>query len=540
MPSYLSSISYHSNGMVNTVTHGNGTKVVHGKDANDMARPASITLQRVADSAVLWQTGAYAYDGAGNIKTIGLRLVHLRRCEPPHRRDHERRRRCASARATTPSAPSRASGTGTTSCTPSAIGVDAATNRLASPVTYDAAGNMTQRGVNIYAWTRENRMLTTTGTGINRSYVYTSDGERILDRDNLHSTRTLWIRDLSGKVLREYARTDAGVWSWSKDYVLRDGQQASTVTPAATRHLHLDHLGTVRRMTDTQATPQLVATATRDFYPFGMDTSAVSDPERMRFTGHQRDTFNTRFTLDDLDYMHARYYSPTAGRFLSIDPVRGNPRTPQSWNLYAYVRNRPLVARDPDGRLFVLSADAKTRGAQLDLIKKSLHNDKAAGYLVPIQNKKGQWMVGIQGISGSDFNKLGTTAHGLNHLVGSANSYRLELGASSKAAQGGGASAEMNTIYLNSAAFPREVGGAQATAATVLAHEMGHLLENEFGEDLIQAIKNAAGRSALVQLREGFAMAYENAARAEAGMESRPFYVVPGDYADPGVSPLFP
>jgi hypothetical protein len=32
VPSFLSSISYHPNGMVNTVTHANGTKVVHGKD----------------------------------------------------------------------------------------------------------------------------------------------------------------------------------------------------------------------------------------------------------------------------------------------------------------------------------------------------------------------------------------------------------------------------------------------------------------------------------------------------------------------------
>jgi YD repeat-containing protein len=46
VPSFLSSISYHPNGMVNTVTHANGTRVVHGKDPNDMARPASITLQR--------------------------------------------------------------------------------------------------------------------------------------------------------------------------------------------------------------------------------------------------------------------------------------------------------------------------------------------------------------------------------------------------------------------------------------------------------------------------------------------------------------
>lgn len=51
------------------------------------------------------------------------------------------------------------------------------------------------------------------------------------------------------------------------------------------------------------------------------------------------------------DSLHARYYNPTVGRFLSIDPVRGNPRTPQSWNLYTYVQNNPVNATDPDGRL---------------------------------------------------------------------------------------------------------------------------------------------------------------------------------------------
>ena len=34
---------------------------------------------------------------------------------------------------------------------------------------------------------------------------------------------------------------------------------------------------------------------------------------------------------DDLDYMHARYYWPIFGRFLSTDPIdSGKPSTPQS------------------------------------------------------------------------------------------------------------------------------------------------------------------------------------------------------------------
>jgi len=39
------------------------------------------------------------------------------------------------------------------------------------------------------------------------------------------------------------------------------------------------------------------------------------------------------------------------GRFTSIDPVRGNPGSPQSWNLYAYVSNNPFNRFDPLGLL---------------------------------------------------------------------------------------------------------------------------------------------------------------------------------------------
>jgi RHS repeat-associated protein len=55
-----------------------------------------------------------------------------------------------------------------------------------------------------------------------------------------------------------------------------------------------------------------------------------------------------------LDYFGARYYSPTQGRFTSVDPenyqAMGDLSAPQSWNAYTYVNNNPLVRVDPDGR----------------------------------------------------------------------------------------------------------------------------------------------------------------------------------------------
>jgi Restriction endonuclease fold toxin 7 len=48
--------------------------------------------------------------------------------------------------------------------------------------------------------------------------------------------------------------------------------------------------------------------------------------------------------------MHARYDNMNLGRFLSTDPVRGNPKSPQSWNMYAYVGNSPINRTDPAGQ----------------------------------------------------------------------------------------------------------------------------------------------------------------------------------------------
>ena len=56
--------------------------------------------------------------------------------------------------------------------------------------------------------------------------------------------------------------------------------------------------------------------------------------------------------LCSVDSMHARYYNPNIARFLSVDPGRDvDPKVPQAWNMYAYVRNNPASATDPDGRI---------------------------------------------------------------------------------------------------------------------------------------------------------------------------------------------
>ena len=83
------------------------------------------------------------------------------------------------------------------------------------------------------------------------------------------------------------------------------------------------------------------------------------DATEHHFTGKERDTESGN------DYFEARYYGSTMGRFMSPDPLpwiswQGGDKddrtrfveyiaNPQNFDLYAYVRNNPLIYTDPTG-----------------------------------------------------------------------------------------------------------------------------------------------------------------------------------------------
>jgi RHS repeat-associated protein len=55
--------------------------------------------------------------------------------------------------------------------------------------------------------------------------------------------------------------------------------------------------------------------------------------------------------------MHARFYNPQWGRFLSADPSMDLKKTipnPQMWNRYAYASNNPVDRVDPDGKSWLI------------------------------------------------------------------------------------------------------------------------------------------------------------------------------------------
>lgn len=338
-------LSYHANGMVNQVTHANTVVDTQANDPDSMRRPASISAAK--NGTTLWTSGAYSYDASGNVVKTGSgyylydrvsRLIEGRVYDGPTGAGTQKWQSYSydpfgnilsiggtSGRATpTSSATNRLNGTGTT---------------------YDTAGNLTAWNGNTYQYDAFNQMTRMKSGAEEWIYTYTAGDERFWSY-RLGGGGSLWaLRDLDGRLLREY---EAHVnWSTYRDYIYRGTQLLASSHPIeGDRHFSLDHLGTPRLITNSAGTQ----VAYHVYYPFGEEATAFNqDAEQVKFTGHERDLASLAGVGDDLDYMHARHNSPLSGRFTSTDWIGGQPSLPQSWNRYTYATGRPLIFTDPNG-----------------------------------------------------------------------------------------------------------------------------------------------------------------------------------------------
>ena len=200
---------------------------------------------------------------------------------------------------------------------------------------YDGAGNMASLMGSNFSYDAENRITTAVQPGIGTvTYTYDGDGRRVMKAVST-GLQTVYVYDIGGKLVAEYS------------------SGAVSVPPCHTCFLSTDHLGSTRLVTDENGN-----TVSRHGYiPFGEEIQANSggrdgsfgtfDFVNQKFTGKERDQET------GLDYFGARYYGSTMGRFMSPDDGSDqNPGNPQSWNLYSYGRNNPLIGRDDDGHTY--------------------------------------------------------------------------------------------------------------------------------------------------------------------------------------------
>ena len=127
-------------------------------------------------------------------------------------------------------------------------------------------------------------------------------------------------------------------------------------TESVFEYLHRDHLGSVDAVTDADGNELVVlghdpygerrkSDWTAQLTPAETETLRSEHGERVSrgFTGHEH------LDRTGLVHMNGRVYDPRLARFLSPDPIAGDPTSSQSWNLYSYVGNNPLSFVDPTG-----------------------------------------------------------------------------------------------------------------------------------------------------------------------------------------------
>lgn len=111
-------------------------------------------------------------------------------------------------------------------------------------------------------------------------------------------------------------------------------QAAETVT-----YYYTSPQGTVLATADSAGN----VLSSADYRPYG--SQALGTPEQgPGYAGHVNDV-DSGFI-----YMQARYYDPSVGRFLSVDPHAPSSGDPGNFARYSYALLNPLTNIDPDGR----------------------------------------------------------------------------------------------------------------------------------------------------------------------------------------------
>jgi RHS repeat-associated protein len=235
---------------------------------------------------------------------------------------------------------------------------------------YDPSGDVTSDNTNTYLYDAEERICAVRsepvpGTWTMTGYLYDADGTRVAKGKITNwscdpatsgfSTTNDFILGPGGEQVTEMTMNGSGsalVWEhtnvWAAGKIIATYSQDNTgsQTQASLLHFYFDDpLGSRRVQTDFAG----VVEKTCQSLPFGDGETCLPTPTEHLFTGKERDSESGN------DYFGARYYGSSMARFLSPDDGSDQaPSDPQSWNLYSYVRNNPLINTDPDGNDCVL------------------------------------------------------------------------------------------------------------------------------------------------------------------------------------------
>ena len=166
------------------------------------------------------------------------------------------------------------------------------------------------------------------GASTTASYTYNGDGLRMSKTVGTTTTNFTWDPSAATPLLL----TDG-----TNYYIYGPGNlPVEEITPTGNYYYyHHDRLGSTRLLTDSSG--NIAATYTYD--PYGNTTATtgtVTNP--LRYAGAYTDPET------GLIYLTNRYYDPSTGQFLNVDPLVGLTHAP-----YSYAADNPVNNTDPSG-----------------------------------------------------------------------------------------------------------------------------------------------------------------------------------------------
>lgn len=189
-----------------------------------------------------------------------------------------------------------------------------------SAYTYDANGHLLSGGGRTLVWDDDNRLSRVNGS----TFAYDASGARL--KKTVNGVVTHYLGD-DFEISQGVATTSVSLG----DLVI--GRKAGSQR----RWLHVDGLNSVWLETDEAGK----VSGRRSYLAYGATGEQSGEVGSRGFTAQRADE-------DGLLYLHARYFDPALGRFISPDPTRPTTKT-VGLNRYAYAENDPINLDDVNG-----------------------------------------------------------------------------------------------------------------------------------------------------------------------------------------------
>ncbi|OPH47273.1 hypothetical protein BC351_12300 [Paenibacillus ferrarius] len=169
------------------------------------------------------------------------------------------------------------------------------------------------------------------------AYKYNGDGLLYERTENGQTTRYYYD---GANMIAEGIVAANGTASLKARYIRGNGLVARVDANGNKAYYQINGHGDVVGLTD--ASGNTLNTYTYDMWGNPITTQeTVAQP--FRYSGEMTDS------TTGLQYLRARWYDPSMGRFINEDTYEGQIDNPLSLNLYTYVMNNPLTHTDPTG-----------------------------------------------------------------------------------------------------------------------------------------------------------------------------------------------